>query len=346
MARDHFEKIDPYFAKSSGESTEGFVRLHIGESPFGPTPSLYNLLTNDIQSISLYPDPSYRELREKIAKVYKVEADNIICGNGSEELLHLIPRVLLGADDSVILPTYTFKGIKIGVLACGARPVYIPQSESNQYAYTADDILKLINDSVKMIFLDHPGNPVSSFLSEEEVLTVLRAAHSKGIYVVLDGAYAEYAQFTKGYALNHNWVQSFPNTIIIRTFSKAYGLPGLRLGWMYAHSDIIKRIHKIRLPYHINTLAQKAGLCALEDQKHLASCIERSIKIRQDLLNFLSSYAPWPSATNFVIVSTKFKNADWCADYFKSHKILLKSLSDYGLPQYLKISVGKESDMQ
>jgi len=337
--------IIPYFNEKIIQWPDDVVRLHIGEHPFGVSPHVTQQLQKDLHHLHHYPNPTYHVLRQKIAEVYGVDADHIICGNGSEELLHLIPKALVPPGAEVIMPQYTFKGISLGVMACGAVPVVIPQDTKKGCVYTADDVLSLTTPQTRMIMLDHPGNPASTFLPADEVRHVLRVAHERGIFVMLDGAYSEYATHSPGYVLDDTWVKEFPNTMIVRTFSKAYALAALRLGWMHAAPEVVEAIYRIRLPYHINTLAQKAGVYALEDQAYMKECARRVVAIREKCMHDLADFSPWASATNFIVIQTP-KEAVCHAEGLQQKGLLTRPLDNYDLPYHLKIAMGEESVME
>lgn len=337
--------IKPYFTDKAIQWPQDIARLHIGEHPFGTSPHVIEQLSKDLHHLHHYPNPSYQVLRQKIAEVYGVEAENIIAGNGSEELLHLIPKALVSPGSEVVMPQYAFKGISLGVMACGANPVCIPQNPIQGCSYTVDDVLACLTPQTRMIMLDHPGNPASVFLPEDDIRHILREAFKRQIFVVLDGAYEDYAVHHPGYVLDDTWVEEFPTTIIVRTFSKAYALAALRLGWMHAASDVVESIYRIRLPYHINTLAQKAGVYALEDQAYMRACSKRVVDIREQCMLELAGFNPWPSATNFVVIPTPCE-ATLYYEQLKQKGFLTRPLSDYGLPYHLKIAMGTEDVMQ
>lgn len=336
--------IKPYFEEKIIDWPDDMIRLHIGEHPFGASPHVVESLKKDIQNLHYYPSPTYHELRSKIADVYHVDSQNIICGNGSEELLHLIPKALISPGSHVVMPQFSFKGMSLGVMACGGVPIFVPQDIDKKRAYSADTILACITPQTRMIMIDHPGNPATVYLPESDIRLILKEALARNIFVLIDGAYDEYAIHSPGYVLNDAWVKEFPNTIILRTFSKAYALASLRLGWMHAASDVVSTIYNIRLPYHINTLAQKAGVYALEDYTYVKECARRTVAIRENFLKKIEHLNPWPSATNFVIIPLNQK-ACIPASQLKEKGVLTRPLEDYGLPYHLKIAMGMQKAM-
>lgn len=345
LAHQEQEQITPYFKEKNVQWPDNVIRLHIGEHPYGPSPHVMAELQKDLHHLNHYPNPTYNVLRQKLAEVYGICADQIVCGNGSEELLHLIPKTFVAPGQQVIMPKYAFKGIELGVLTCGGVPAYIHQEIDKQCAYGAEDVLSLITPKTRMIMLDHPGNPTCQFLARNDIRHILHEAHNRNILVVLDGAYCEYAFYSEGYALEDDWVNEFPNTIIVRTFSKAHALAALRLGWLHAAPDVIEAIYRIRLPYHINVLAQKAAVYALEDQTYMKDCVKKVIASRTQCLNFFKEYNPWSASTNFIVFPTG-GNATWYGERLLEKGILTRPLNNYGIPTHIKIAMGDEQAMQ
>lgn len=345
LAHATHTQITPYFKEKVVQWPDNVVRLHIGEHPYGPSLHVIAGLQKDLQCLHHYPPPTYNALRQKIAEVHNLDPANIVCGNGSEELLHLVPKTFVSPGEHVVMPQYAFKGLPLGVLTCGGVPVYIPQDPENQCVFSADDVLSVVTTQTRMIMLDHPGNPTCHFLQRDEMRHVLSEANKGHILVVLDGAYSEYAMDCEGYALEDEWVQEFPNTIIMRNFSKAYALAALRLGWLHASPDVIDALYRLRLPYHVNTLAQKAGVYALEDQQYMQDCVRKVIALREPCLQFFKDQSPWRASTNFVVLKTD-KDATWYGDGLLGEGILTRPLNDYDLPHHIKIAIGNEEDMQ
>ncbi|NNE21100.1 MAG: histidinol-phosphate transaminase [Rhizobiales bacterium] len=333
--------ISPYIpGKSSAPGNVKVHKLSSNESPLGPSPAAVAAYRELAEDMHLYPDGSATALREAIAARYGLNADNIVCGAGSDELLQLLTRAYLGPGDQAVYTQYGFLVYPIAIMASGATPVVAPET-----GHTADidQIIGCLSADTKIVFLANPNNPTGTYVPIEEVRR-LHAAMSEDCLLVLDAAYAEYVR-RNDYEAGIEMVATSPNVVMTRTFSKAYGLAGLRLGWAYCPPAIADVLNRIRGPFNVTLPAIACGVCAIEDTGHL-----------QDAVNHNDEWLPWlerelkalglpvtPSVGNFLLVHFPPENgvtAHQADDFLSARGLVLRRLDGYGLPDALRLTIG------
>jgi len=308
----------------------------------GTSDKVLNVFKHSSLNPDRYPDGSAKNLREALAKKHDLDKDRIICGNGSDEVLSLLAYCFTGPGDEVIYSQHGFLVYPIAVKAAGATPVAAP--EKNLRA-DVETIIKLSTNNTKLCYIANPNNPTGTYLSSEELIS-LRHGLPEETILVIDSAYAEYVE-ESDYSDGINLVNQYNNIVCTRTFSKIYGLAALRIGWMYASSDIIKYMNRIRLPFNTNSIAQIAAIEALKDDDFI-----KNAKIHNDI------WKPWienklkeiglytvNGVANFVLA--KFNNelqANLCYQFLEKKGILVRSIKEYNLPEYLRITVGLEEE--
>ena len=229
-------------------------KLSSNESPLGPSPKVAEALAAKNANLALYPDGSAHVLRDAISRTYGLNPDNIMCGNGSDELLGLLCQTYLAPGDEGLFTEHGFLVYKIQILAAGATPVSVPDTED--LTANVDNILGAVTERTKLVFLANPNNPTGTYLPVSEVRR-LHAGLPGHVILVLDAAYAEYVR-RNDYEAGIELVSANPNVVMTRTFSKIHGLAGLRIGWMYAHEAIIDACNRVRGPFNVNALAIRA----------------------------------------------------------------------------------------
>lgn len=313
------------------------IKLSSNESPLGVSPNVIREIKKWAKSVHLYPDPNCSELRREISAYLNIDEDNVIVGNGSDEILFLLSLTFLDNDSNVIIPIPSFSYYEILTKIRGASPIFVKLGRN--FEFEEEKIIEKIDKNTKMIFLCSPNNPTGNVIKEKALKKILES----GRYVVLDEAYAEFAgqNFTR-------LVESYDNLIVTRTFSKAFGLAGLRIGYGIASEKIIKKISKIKQPFNVNLLSQKAAIAAIRDRDHLKRCINLVEKEREYVREKLSRYVKvYPSKGNFLLVDVRNtgKRAREVVKELEKKGILVRLLKLRGLDEYFfRVSIGKPKE--
>jgi len=300
------------------------------------------LLKKNPFSISRYPDGSANELRYELSKKFKININNVICGNGSDEILSLFAHCFSGPGDEVIYSKHGFLVYPIAIKAAGSTPISV--AEKN-YKADVNNIIKKASKKTKICYIANPNNPTGTYLSKKELIK-LRENLPKKCLLVIDSAYAEYvdeSDYTDGLDL----AKKYNNIACTRTFSKIYGLAALRVGWAYSSKEIIELMNRIRLPFNLNSVGQKAAIAAINDKNFINKAIKHNKKWKPFIETKLNNLGLTiiPGVANFVLV--KFKNtkqANNCYTYLESKGIYVRKINEYGLPQFLRITVGLKNE--
>ena len=325
----------------SGESrVEGrsdVLKLSSNENPFGCSDAARAAFLRAAQDLHRYPNTDHAALRRAIGQVHGLDEGRIICGVGSDEVLQFICQAYVGVGDEVITTEHGFSMYPILARAVGAVPVTVPERERR---VDVDAILGAVTD--RLVFLANPANPTGTMLPEAE-LRRLAAGLPSGVLLVHDGAYTEFAgDFDGGAAL----ADDFANVIMTRTFSKIYGLGGLRIGWGYAAREIIDVLNRIRGPFNLSNAALEGAEAAMRDRDHIARCQAENARMRAWLAEALAEKGV-PSDTscaNFILA--RFADtaiAEACDEALKAQGLIVRQVAGYGLPNCLRITVGDEA---
>ncbi len=350
LANDSITHIKPYVA--GNVTPDGFIFNHnlaSNENPFGCSPIVSDVLKTYTATHS-YPDGNAIGLRKCIAHTFNVPFQTVLCGAGSEEILHLLARTYATAGDEILIPHYGFSVYAIAALSVGAMPVFIPR-EDDVLTLSVDTILTCVTPKTRMIYLDHPGNPIGNFINRSD-LTRLIQSIPPHILLVLDGAYAEYMTEDENYTTGHEFVEHYPNVVITRSFSKAYGLAGLRLGWLHAAPNIINMINRVRAPFNTSSLTQQAGIAALADHAFVEKTVIHTHHWRKKLEDTLTkaNISFIPCSTNFTLIHApehdSKRNATQLYHDLGRKGIIVRPMTMYQLPDYLRISIGTEKAMK
>ncbi|MGA8170854.1 MAG: histidinol-phosphate transaminase, partial [Methylocystis sp.] len=295
-----------------------------------------------VERAAEYPEGSSRLLREAIGAAHGLDPARVIAGAGSDQILELLALAYIGPAHEAIYSQYGFLEYKIVTLAAGGRPVVAPETN---YTASVDALLAAVTDRTRMVFLANPNNPTGSYLRGSEVTRLADGLPPRAI-LVIDAAYAEYV--TAGdYDAGVDLATSRDNVVMTRTFSKIYGLAGLRLGWGYGPAKIIDALNRIRSPFNVSTVASAAGIAALEDDAHLMAAVEHNAKWLPWLSENIAALGleVLPSVANFLAI--RFPDADGRraadADKFLTERgLVLRAISAYGMPEFLRLTVGSQ----
>jgi histidinol-phosphate aminotransferase len=320
------------------------IKLSSNETPLGPSPKAVAAFTAAGAALERYPDGQAAALRQTIGRRYGLSPDRIVCGAGSDEIISLIAHAYLGPGDEAIFTEHGFLLYRIVVLAAGAAPVVAPERDLKA---DVDAILAKVTDKTRVVFLANPNNPTGTYLGIDEVRR-LRAKLPSNALLVLDAAYAEYVR-RNDYEAGLELVATTENTVMTRTFSKIFGLAGLRIGWAYCPAAVADALNRIRGPFNLSAPAIAAGAAAMEDTAH----VEAAVSHNEQWLPWLTAEIEklglevTPSVANFILIhfpSDPKRDAAACDDFLKKRAIILRRVGAYGLPGALRLTVGTEDE--
>lgn len=341
--------ITPYKGGDSKiDGVDKIIKLASNEGPFGPSPKAVRAMQDVLATQHRYPDGGAVSLRNKIAQKYDIDADQIVCGAGSDELLGLICRAYAGPGDEVLYCEHGFLMYPIAAKSVGATPVKAP--ETNLTA-DVDNLLAAQTDKTKVVFVANPNNPTGTYISNAE-MTRLREGLRDDVVLVIDSAYAEFmTEDEEDYDAGFDLAGRTDNTVMTRTFSKMYGLGGIRLGWSYSCVEIADVLNRSRNPFNVTSGALAAGEAALDDDDFVATALAHNTKwlrwteeeARKLGLNCTTSYA------NFALIQFPEDGAHTaanCNEFMRSKGIIVRAMNSYGLADCLRVSIGTEEEMK
>ncbi|HIO57048.1 MAG TPA: histidinol-phosphate transaminase, partial [Candidatus Marinimicrobia bacterium] len=297
----NIKELSPYKPGKSIEEVqrelglEQITKLASNENPLGPSPLALEAIRKAEQDLHRYPDASGLNLRKRLAERFDVKIDNVVLGAGSEGIMATIMRTFLLPEDEIITAQNSFIGFTVLAKASGRQVHWVPMKE---HRYNLKAMATFINEYTKIIYLANPDNPMGTYFTVEEFDAFMEKVPER-VLIIMDEAYFEFAQSQKDYPDSMHY--RYDNVITLRTFSKAYGLGGLRIGYGFAHDQLISNLMKVKLPFEPSSLAQAAGLAALEDNYH----IEKTVQLTQDGIEYFSrelrrlEVNTIPSAANF-----------------------------------------------
>ena len=341
----------------------GIVKLASNENPLGASPHAIAAMHKAINDIARYPDGNGFELKSALSQRYKIDTANIVLGNGSNDLLELSARAFLSVGDKAVYAAHAFAVYALATQAVGATGISVPATKD--FGHDLPAMLQAaVQHQVKMVFIANPNNPTGTFLSAAELLEFMRALPSN-ILVVLDEAYNEYLPENlrydavswlhkgNGEAVGNaaaRGLHEFPNLIISRTFSKAYGLAGLRVGYALMHSEVADMLNRVRQPFNVNSVAQAAAVAALGDLDFVRQTCEMNqrgmVQVTQGLKKLGLQFIP--SLGNFVCF--KITHAEKKINAGKAYRqllelgVIVRPVANYDMPDYLRVSIGLESE--
>lgn len=345
MFRKELERVKLYVPGKPIEEVKNELglnevyKLASNENPFVPN-YIKKAILKEIENINRYPQGDCFYLREKLAKRLGVDKDQLIFGNGSDEIINFVNRALIDKDDEVIIADPTFLIYEIQANICGAKVIKVPLKN---YRYDLMAMADKISKKTKLIFIANPDNPTGSYVNQKEVERFLEVI-PKDVLVYFDEAYFEFAP-KKDFPNSQQFLKERGNIIFARTFSKIYSLAGLRLGYGVTSKDIIKQLDKVRDPFNINRFAQVAGLAALENDKFIKASLEYLSQEKQYLYKELKKLKInfFESATNFIFIKFGQQTQDLC-NYLLEEGIVVRGLAGWGYPEFFRVTVGKHKE--
>ncbi|WP_442581841.1 histidinol-phosphate transaminase [Mesorhizobium sp. ASY16-5R] len=317
-------------------------KLSSNENPLGASPAAIEAVRKVADKLEYYPDGSAARLREAIGAAHGLNPANIVCSNGSDEVIGLLAQTYLSPGDEGIFTEHGFLVYKIYIQAAGAVPVVAKETAETA---NVDAILALVTPRTKIVFLANPNNPTGTYIPFDEVKR-LHAGLPKNVLLVVDAAYAEYVR-RNDYESGIELVSAFENVVMTRTFSKIHGLGGARIGWAYCPAHIADALNRVRGPFNVNAAAIEAGVAAMGDRKH----VERTVAHNAHWLDWLVveltklGLRVTPSVGNFVLIhfpDDAKHSAASADDYLSARGFILRRVAGYGFPNALRMTVGTE----
>ena len=323
---------------------KNIIKLSANESAIGVSPKVKKILSSKNLDLSKYPDSKSQNLKKKISKEYKCDVNKIICGAGSDELIQIICQLYLNASDEVIVPEYSFLMYRIYAKILGSKVVF---AKEKNFTVSVDEIIKKVSKKTKIVFIANPNNPTGTYLNKSELLDLRKKLNEK-ILLVLDDAYFEYMQ-NKDYKSSLNLFKNKNNVVVLRTFSKIYGLASLRIGWGYGSKKIIDAMNKIKPPFNVNQIAQATAIEALKDKNFVNLSRKHNIiwanKIKK-FLNELNIFTNEVTANFFLLDFDRSKlSAKYVFRRLELKGIILRSTEEgYNIKNKLRLTIGSSKE--
>jgi histidinol-phosphate aminotransferase len=328
-------------ARELGLSARDVIKLASNENPLGPSPAALAALKKALRGLHQYPDGNAFYLKQKLAAKLDVTPANLVLGNGSNDIIEFLGHALLGPRDEMVVSQYCFAIYPIVARLLGARVITVP---ARDYGHDLPAMLKAVTLNTRLVFVANPNNPTGTLAPDADVRRLVEEL-PEGVVLAMDEAYIEFLDKPVDLLPLIRAGQK-PNLILLRTFSKIYGLAGLRLGYGIAHPEFIAALEKIRQPFNINSLAQAAALAALDDAAHVKKTRQNNFKGRKFLEQALSGMnVPYvPSAANFVLA--KVGAGREVFEQLQRRGIITRPMGGYQLPEWIRISIGTPAENQ
>ena len=318
---------------------DNVLKLSSNENPFGPSPAAIKAYEAQARVLHRYPSSDHAELRTAIGDVWGLDPARVICGAGSDEIIAFLCQAYAGPGTEVIHTEHGFAMYRISALAAGATPVEVPERER---VTDVDAILAACTDKTRLVFLANPNNPTGTMIGQADVARLAEGIPAQAL-LVLDGAYAEYVE---GYDGGAALVDARDNVVMTRTFSKIYGLGGLRVGWGYGPAHVIDVLNRVRGPFNLSNAGLAAATAAMRDTAYVNHCRAENARWRTWLADSLAELG-MPSdvsLANFILVRLSSREeAEACDAYLKTQGLIVRLVAGYNLPTCLRITVGDES---
>lgn len=347
LAPGYIRAIAPYqpgkpiaeLAREMGLDAATIVKLASNENPLGPSPLALQAIQACLPELARYPDGNGFALKTALAKQYRVEATQIVLGNGSNDVLEFAARAFLKPGDSAVYSQHAFAVYPLVVQAVGARGIEVPAKDFGNDPHA---LLQAIEADTRLLFIANPNNPTGTLIAPDELRALIEQVPSN-VLVLLDEAYYEYLAPAVA-PKSISWLAQFPNLLIARTFSKAYGLAGLRVGFGLAHADVIGMLNRVRQPFNVSSVAQVAAVAALGDTAHLQRSVALNSAGMQQICSGLKQLGLSfiPSYGNFV--SFRIGSATAMYQRLLQRGVIVRPVASYAMPEYLRVSIGLETE--
>lgn len=344
--RPELSKLSDYVpGKSIEEIRERFgldkvVKLASNENPLGASPKAVEAFHGIADSLHLYPRGDAPKLIDSIAKMYGVETSQIVVGNGSDEIIDMVGKAFIRQGDNCVGITPTFSVYKFTTLSNGADFIGVGEGEART---SLDELAKAINDKTRVAFICNPNNPTGAYYTEAEIREFLKKV-PQNVLVFLDEAYAEFAT-APDYPNMAKFVGEYSNLFVNRTFSKIYGLAGLRVGYAFGSTEVVRALWKVKPPFDVNQAAQVAAIAALGDKEHVQATRKMNAEGIDVLTREFSALGlkVLPTQANFICVRIGERAKELVA-FLESNGMIVRGLTSFGMPEYIRVTVGKPEE--
>jgi histidinol-phosphate aminotransferase len=322
------------------------IKLASNENPWGPSPGTVSAMQAAIADVWLYPDGSGHELKQALAASLGVDARALTLGNGSNDLLVLLAECFLQPGLNAVCSQYGFAIYPLVIAATGARVIEapaLPAGHEMTYGHDLAAMAAAVDAETRLVFIANPNNPTGTWVQPDALLDFIRSL-PEHVLVVLDEAYLEYG-CAQGCQDGLAWLRDCPNLVVLRTFSKAYGLAGARVGYAVSHPEVAERLNRLRPPFNVNSIALCGATAALRDTRHMQGCVTVTVhelaRVRRQLLAL--GLRVGPSAANFLLVHVGPQAAQVYQQLLRGG-VIVRPLGGYGLREHLRITIGKPEE--
>ncbi|MCP4481854.1 MAG: histidinol-phosphate transaminase [bacterium] len=346
LARKEVFNFEPYVhGKPIDELKREFkiqdiYKLASNENSLGPSKKMAQKLTNVLLDVHRYPDPGCYDLRKLLVKKLAVLQENLLFGNGSDEIIELLGKAFLNKEDNIVTSAHSFIRYAMAADLMGAKVKNAKMTKDLVVDLT--EMLKLIDENTKLVFIGNPNNPTGTYVKKQDFSEFMSKV-PENVLVVMDEAYYEYAKDYPDYP--DTLAMGYENLIVLRTFSKLFALAGLRIGYMIASFDIISVVERVRPPFNVNLIAQVAAVLSFGDKQHLQSTLE----MNKDGMSYLSAEFDkmmveyLPTITNFILFKTKIKGKDLFKKMLEQG-VIIRSVDEYDLSDYARVTIGNNKE--
>lgn len=319
------------------------IKLASNENPLGCSSLVKQTILENLSNINIYPDGNASKLRKKLVKKLNIKDNQLIFGAGSDEIITMISQTFINSDDEAIICTPTFPRYASAVKLMGGKMIEVPLNE--YYTYDLDGIFKKITSKTKIIFIANPNNPTGTIITADELLKFIQQV-PENILIVMDEAYSEYIN-DSNYPNTLSLLDTYKNIMVLRTFSKVYGLASLRIGYGIASSHIIEFLNRVRGPFNLTTMAQVAALAALDDEEFLNKAVQTNDEVKQYTykkcnemnINYIPTYG------NFIMIDVKTDTLN-VFKHLQSKGIIVRPGCFLGMEGWLRVTLGTKEQMQ
>ena len=342
---DHIEALKPYIPGKPIEQVKrelgltDVIKLASNENPLGPSPAAVEAMRSSATSVALYPEGDAPALREAVAAHLGVPGDHLVFGNGSDEVLHLLAMTYLRPGDHTVQGDPSFAMYEIYTQQSNATPIKVPLTD---YTHNLSAMLDALTPQTRMVFIANPNNPTGTLVRQRDVENFLDRV-PENVLVVMDEAYDEYVDDPEK-PKTLPYVLEGRNVVVLRTFSKAYGLAGLRVGYGIARPEIAALLNKVRSPFNVNLIAQHAAAVAIGDQEHIRKAVELNAKGREYLYDAFTKMGLEyvPTQANFILVDISGDSRQVFAD-LQAKGVIIRPGAGLGLPRHIRVTIGTQS---